>query len=69
MVRVVAKRANELMCIILDEPTKFEVIEWIDQDFVDTDSLEIPDNSSKTEDTLPTIMSLEGWFEPVWTEL
>ena len=65
---MVAKRANELMCIILDKSTKSEETEWIEQDYIDTDSLEIPDISSKTKDTLSTITCLEEWLKPVWTE-
>ena len=66
-VRIVKKRANELMCVIRNESTKSEDIERIDENEVDVDTCDIPDLSS-SDDSIPVIKSLDEWLEPIWTE-
>ena len=67
--RVAAKRANELMCIIFDETTQSEDVEWLDSDAVDYEATDVVDvlSDADTSHSIPVIESMDDWLEPTWT--
>ena len=64
--RVAAKRQRELMAIIAHSENGPEDAEWIDEDLLDVQGMEIPSSESNRR-TLP-VVSLEQHFRSRWAE-
>ncbi|KAG5877588.1 hypothetical protein JTB14_027190 [Gonioctena quinquepunctata] len=66
-VRVAARRANELMCII--QNLEHHDVEWLDENDVDIPKLDESEQTHNTEQqTSNVIENLESWIRVSWTE-
>ncbi|KAG5889384.1 hypothetical protein JTB14_005084 [Gonioctena quinquepunctata] len=66
-VRVAARRANELMCII--QNLEHHDVEWLDENDVDIPTLDESEQTHNTEQqTSNVIENLESWIQVSWTE-
>nr|CAH7741074.1 unnamed protein product [Callosobruchus chinensis] len=65
-VRVAARRANELMCIILN--LEHQDVEWLDESDVDIPKSDESEQTHNTEQQSNVIDNLESWIQVSWTE-
>nr|CAH7722438.1 unnamed protein product [Callosobruchus chinensis] len=65
-VRVSARRANELMCII--QNLKHQDVEWLDESDVDIPKSDESEQTHNTEQQSNVIDNLESWIQVSWTE-
>nr|CAH7757198.1 unnamed protein product [Callosobruchus chinensis] len=65
-VRVAARRANELMCII--QNLEHQNVEWLDESEVDIPKSDESEQTHNTEQQSNVIDNLESWIQVSWTE-
>ncbi|KAH9631465.1 hypothetical protein HF086_004626 [Spodoptera exigua] len=65
-VRVAARRANELMCII--QNLEHQDVEWLDESDVDIPKSDENEQTHNTEQQSNVIDNLESWIQVSWTE-
>nr|CAH7720036.1 unnamed protein product [Callosobruchus chinensis] len=65
-VRVAARRANELMCII--QNLEHQDVEWLDESDVDIPKSDESEQTHNTEQQSNVIDNLESWIQVSWTE-
>ncbi|CAH0547066.1 unnamed protein product [Brassicogethes aeneus] len=65
-VRVAARRANEVMCII--QNLEHQDVEWLDESDVDIPKSKESEQTHNTEQQSNVIDNLESWIQVSWTE-
>lgn len=66
-VRIAARRARKLMCIIQDANSQSEDAEWVEGEDVDLNNISIPANLAG-ETSMPVITSTADWLQNPWTD-
>lgn len=71
--RVAARRANELMCLIFEESTQAEDVEWLNEEDVTVEDIIVDHENDKpaqktVSSKIPIVgESLSSWLESPWT--
>nr|CAH7736977.1 unnamed protein product [Callosobruchus chinensis] len=65
-IRVAARRANELMCII--QNLEHQDVEWLDESDVDIPKSDESEQTHNTGQQSNVIDNLETWIQVSWTE-
>ena len=65
--RVIKKSKNEAMCIIADDLTREEDMEWIPLDEIEIENVTESHETGSDENCIPVITWMDDWLTPEWT--